>query len=321
MLEIKNLSVGFVNQSNTLIPIIEKLNFFVKPEETLGIVGESGSGKSLTALSIMGLIEEIGAYHIGGSICINGKNIISLSKEEKINIRGKVISIIFQDPYASFNPMITIGKHMDDMLIAHSELNKKQRKQKNIELLELVNIYDAQSVYKKYPHQLSGGMLQRVMIAIAISSNPQVIIADEITTALDVSNQKEIIKLLKTIQKKYQLSLVFISHDISLVSNIADRTMVMYAGHIVEIGKTKEVFSKPHHPYTKALLKTLPENNTNNAKLEYIPGTMPGPEDKPQGCPFNPRCKYKKNWCEKEFPAMIDISSEHSSRCILPINQ
>lgn len=319
MIEIKNLSVGFKNSNNETVPIIQRLHFFVKPEETLGIVGESGSGKSLTALSIMGLISEVGAVYIEGSVCVNGEDILSMTESQKTSLRGKTISLIFQDPFASFNPMFTIGKHMNDVITAHANIEKKRQKQKIIELLEVVNIYDPYTVYNKYPHQLSGGMLQRIMIAMAISTNPQVLIADEITTALDVSNQKEIIKLLKEIQKKYKLSIVFISHDISLISNIADRTMVMYAGHIAEIGKTKEIFTTPHHPYTKALLKTLPENNIGNEKLELIPGSIPSPENKPVGCPFHPRCKYKKDWCQKEFPSLKEITPDHTSRCILPI--
>lgn len=321
MLEVKNLTVGFPNSSGKILPVIENVNFHINNDETLGIVGESGSGKSLTALSILQLHEFIGAKRISGSVMFENRDLTRLSKKEISDIRGKDISMIFQDPFASFNPLMTIGKHADEVLQAHTKINKKQRREKILELFEIVALPHPHKIYDSFPHEMSGGMLQRIMIAISVSCNPKLLIADEITTALDATIQKKIIQLLKEIQRKYHMPMMFISHDLSLIANVADRVLVMYAGHVVETAPTKDLFEKPHHPYTKGLIHSLPEKNLQSKSLGSIPGNIPHHSQKPIGCPFHPRCEKAKDWCKQEFPPMSVIGDYHESRCIIDIEK
>lgn len=320
MLSVKNLSVGFYESNGVISTVIKNINFHLNHDETLGIVGESGSGKSLTALSIMRLEEYIGAKRFSGNIFYEKKDLTRLSENELNTIRGKDIAMIFQDPFSSFNPLMKIADHINEVLIKHTGLNKKQRKEKILELFDLVKLSNPSKIMESYPHEMSGGMLQRIMIVMAIACNPKILIADEITTALDTTIQKKIIQLLKEIQRKYRMSIIFISHDLSLVANVADRTMVMYAGQIVETAPTKKIFLFPHHPYTQGLIQSLPEKNIFTKQLSTIPGNIPHYSQRPSGCLFHNRCPYVMNWCKKDAPPLAVIDHYHESRCILAPN-
>lgn len=317
MLQIDNLSVGFPDTQGKIIPVITGLSFSIKPNQIVGVVGESGSGKSLTALSIMGLLTHIGAHKISGSVSFEGVNIDSLGQRELSSLRGGKISMIFQDPFASFNPLVSIGKHMDETLVKHLSLSKKERRSKILELLKLVALPHPHKILKSFPHELSGGMLQRVMIAMAISCDPALLIADEITTALDVTIQKKIIHLLRNIKDRLKLSILFISHDLAVVGNISDHIIVMYCGNIVESGPTKIVLSSPQHPYTRGLIAAQPENNLGAKTLTVIPGNIPLADERPRGCPFEPRCSLVIPRCKQESPQFIKINKSHYSKCFL----
>lgn len=303
LLEIKNLNIFFRNYL-----YIEDLNFFVNKGEIFSIVGESGSGKTLTGLAIINLLPD--HFSATGKVLFKSKNLLELDLTEIRKIRGKEISYIFQDPSASLNPVLKVGDQVSEIFIYHLGLSKKEAEKKVNEIFQKLKI---PHVIKSYPHQLSGGMKQRVMIAIAVALQPEIIIADEPTTAVDVTVQEEILDLLFLITKNENKSLILITHDINILGEYADRVMVMYAGRVMEIAKVESIFKDALHPYTKALVECVP----NRGKIKGIPGQIPNLKDLPSGCVFNPRCKYKLTICDKEKPPLKSLSSQHSVRCFL----
>lgn len=315
MIEIKNLRVEFETEKGTL-KALRGINFQVFPGEILGIVGESGSGKSVTATSMMGLLPK--RVVKSGEILIDGTSVLSLSRNELSKIRGNKISMIFQEPGRSFDPLYSIGKTFSETLLRNNPaLSKEQCNNKAIELLKEVGIPNPEERLNNFPHQLSGGQLQRVMIALAVAANPSYLIADEPTTALDVTIQGRIVRLLKEMKEKYNLAVIFITHDLSLIQSIADKILVMYSGLVLEYGKAAEVLSNPLHPYTQGLLSSIPRPGANyrTEKLVAIPGNIPDPTNPPPGCPFAPRCKYAKDIC-RENVSLKTLQNNRQYRCI-----
>ena len=324
MLEVKNLSVEFY-KGGKVIQALRDVSLTLKRNEVLGIVGESGCGKSTLALSILKLIPEKEGKTVSGEILFKGEDILRLSDEKLLQIRGDKISIVFQDPFTSLNPVFRIGNQIAESLTLHWRGNQSthQMEKEIIKLLELVKMPKPKDTMWSYPHQLSGGMQQRVMIAIALSSNPEILIADEPTTALDVTIQKEILDLLTELQKKLGLSVVLITHDFGIVAHICQRVSVMYAGSIVEEASTSEIFRSPLHPYTKGLLESLPSREELSSspqgekrRLKAIPGQVPDPSNLPSGCKFHPRCPIVIEDCEPEEPRLREIVKNHWARCI-----
>lgn len=315
MIEIKNLRVEFETEKGTL-KALRGIDFQVFPGEILGIVGESGSGKSVTATSMMGLLPK--RVVKSGEILIDGTSVLSLSRNELSKIRGNKISMIFQEPGRSFDPLYSIGKTFSETLLRNNPaLSKEQCNNKSIELLKEVGIPNPEERLNNFPHQLSGGQLQRVMIALAVAANPSYLIADEPTTALDVTIQGRIVRLLKEMKEKYNLAVIFITHDLSLIQSIADKILVMYSGLVLEYGKATEVLSNPLHPYTQGLLSSIPRPGANyrTEKLVAIPGNIPDPTNPPPGCPFAPRCKYAKDIC-RENVSLKTLQNNRQYRCI-----
>ena len=315
MIEIKNLRVEFETEKGTL-KALRGIDFQVFPGEILGIVGESGSGKSVTATSMMGLLPK--RVVKSGEILIDGTSVLSLSRNELSKIRGNKISMIFQEPGRSFDPLYSIGKTFSETLLRNNPaLSKEQCNNKSIELLKEVGIPNPEERLNNFPHQLSGGQLQRVMIALAVAANPSYLIADEPTTALDVTIQGRIVRLLKEMKEKYNLAVIFITHDLSLIQSIADKILVMYSGLVLEYGKAAKVLSNPLHPYTQGLLSSIPRPGANyrTEKLVAIPGNIPDPTNPPPGCPFAPRCKYAKDIC-RENVSLKTLQNNRQYRCI-----
>ncbi|WP_338536475.1 ABC transporter ATP-binding protein [Helicovermis profundi] len=286
---------------NETVTIVEDVSFSIGEKEILSIVGESGCGKSMTALGLIGLLKK-NQYISEGAILFKDKNFTDMTASDIRKICGKDIGIIFQEPMMSLNPFFKIGKQIEEPLVQHLKMSKKEARKRSVELLEEVGIHDASKVAKSYSHELSGGMKQRVLIAIAISCNPSLIIADEPTTALDVIIQAQILDLLKKLIFEREMSLLLISHDFGVISQMADKVAVMYAGEIIEIGTIDKIMSYPKHPYTKALLQAANEINTNCSRLSIIEGNVPRPGDLINGCKFANRCYKKENKCMKEKP-------------------
>ena len=316
LLRVKNLKTYFFTHEGT-VKAVDGVSFSVKKGETLSIVGESGSGKSVTALSIMRLVPNPPGKIIDGEIVFDGINILNLSEKDMIKIRGKRISMIFQEPMTSLDPVFTVGHEIMEALILHQGMDKKTAREKAIELLRTVGIPDPEKRVDNYPHEMSGGMRQRVMIAMALSCNPDLLIADEPTTALDVTIQAQILRLMKELTKKFNTALILITHDLGVVAETADNVIVMYAGHIMEYANVMELFENPLHPYTSGLSKAIPRLDTESEYLETIEGTVPNLAHPPSGCPFHPRCKYKKPECERELPELIEVKENHWVRCHL----
>jgi peptide/nickel transport system ATP-binding protein len=324
VLEVRNLSVEYY-KGGKVIQALRDASITLKRNEVLGIVGESGCGKSTLALSILKLIPEREGKIVSGEILFKGEELLRLSEEKLVQIRGDRISIIFQDPFTSLNPVFRIGNQIAESLTLHRKdnLSTSQIEKEIIELLELVKIPKPKDTMWSYPHQLSGGMQQRVMIAIALSSNPEILIADEPTTALDVTIQKEILDLLTELQKKLGLSVVLITHDFGIVAQVCQRVSVMYAGSIVEEASTSEIFHNPLHPYTKGLLESLPSRKEPSGsprgekrRLKAIPGQVPDPSNLPSGCKFHPRCPIAIEDCKRGEPMLKEIVKNHWVRCI-----
>ncbi|WP_459890091.1 ABC transporter ATP-binding protein [Desulfothermus okinawensis] len=314
ILRIKDLEVEILKYQKK-INIIDKISFSLKEKETLCIVGESGCGKTFTALSIMGLMPKNARAR--GFIYYNKKNLLDLDEDNLRNLRGKEISMVFQDPLTSLNPVFTIFDQLEEIISAHTDLDKSTAKQMCIDILNQVRIPEPENKLYAYPHQLSGGQRQRILIAMAILLSPRIVILDEPTTALDVTIQAEILEMLRELKVKKNLSSIYITHDLSVVSEVGDRVIVMYSGIIVEQGPKNEVLNTPHHPYTKGLIESMPEFNKRGKKLTPIPGYVPSPEKRPEGCPFHPRCRYKKKICTKKRPMLKEISKQHMARCHL----
>ncbi|SKA58638.1 dipeptide ABC transporter ATP-binding protein [Enterovibrio nigricans] len=318
ILEVNQLSVHFGDESAPF-KAVDKISYTVDEGEILGIVGESGSGKSVSSLAIMGLIDYPGRVS-ADSVNFYGSNLLKMPEKERKKLTGADISMIFQDPMTSLNPCFTVGYQIMEALEVHQGGSKKARRTRAEELLRLVGIPDPASRLKVYPHQLSGGMSQRVMIAMAIACNPCLLIADEPTTALDVTIQAQIIDLLLDLQKEQNMALVLITHDLALVAEAAHKVMVMYAGQVVETGAAAEIFSAPKHPYTQALLRSLPESSMGKRRLDSLAGVVPGLFDRPQGCMLNPRCPYATHTCRTEEP-VIQGPSERAVKCHYPLDQ
>ncbi|WP_373889900.1 ABC transporter ATP-binding protein [Neobacillus cucumis] len=317
ILRMNDLNVSF-QSGGKYIPAVDGVSFELKEGEILGIVGESGSGKSVTALSIMGLIPSPQGKVDNGSIIFAEKEITNISESEWRKIRGNQISMIFQEPMTSLNPLFTIGNQLKETIRLHTNLTKKESKMRSIELLRLVGISRAEGILKEYPHQLSGGMRQRVMIAMAMACHPKVLIADEPTTALDVTIQAQILALMKELNKKTNTSIILITHDLGVVASICEKVMVMYAGQIVEQGVVREVLKNPGHPYTKGLLKSAPDIREHKERLYSIPGTVPAPGTVKQGCRFAARCSESFARCQTEDPELYVSSNDgHLVRCFL----
>ena len=312
LLNVKNLCVSAKDDKNT-INIISDVSFSLNKGELFAIVGESGSGKSISVLSLMGLLPK-NFYISSGSIEFEGKSLINISADEKRNIIGSKISMIFQDPLTALNPLLTIGFQVSENLITHGKMKKKEALEESAKLLEKVGISNSKERLSSYPHQLSGGMRQRVMIASAISMNPELLIADEPTTALDVTVQASIMRLIKKLCQENNSSLILISHNLSLVKNTCSSVAVMYSGSIQESGLCENVFNNPIHPYTKMLISCLPKMNSSE-KLVSIAGTPPSPSERPNGCPFNPRCPKTTKICKEQVPELKEIEEGHFVRC------
>lgn len=314
LLEVKNMSVS-IHTDSGIIKAVRDVSFDLREGETLAIVGESGSGKSMTNRAIMGLLP-IGGRIDSGEVLLEGQNIANLSEKEMLKIRGAKISMIFQDPLTSLNPTMTVGKQICEMLMLHKpEMSKEARKQKAIELLEMVGIPNPAERFDQYPHQFSGGMRQRVMISIALACEPKILIADEPTTALDVTIQAQIIDLMKSLQKKVNTSIIIVTHNLGVVSSIADRVIVMYGGKFCETGTLDEVFYNMKHPYTKGLMDSIPNLSRNDQTLYSIPGTPPDLIMPPKGCPFAARCERCMEVCRKFQPPVYEFSDTHLASC------
>jgi oligopeptide/dipeptide ABC transporter ATP-binding protein len=315
LFEVKGLKIDFDTPRGKL-HAVRDISFSLKEGEILGIVGESGSGKSVTAMSLINLLPG-NAQICNGSITYNGRSILDMNKNEIRTLRGKEVGMIFQEPSKSFDPIYSIGRSIKESILAHNDLDEIEIHERSLRLLKEVNVPKAEERLNNFPHQFSGGLLQRIMIAIALSCDPKVLIADEPTTALDVTIQSQIIKLLLKLEKRRHLSIVFITHDLSLISTIADRILVMYNGLVMEEGRSKDVLSKPLHPYTKALLDSHPRfgDHYSKVKLRTIPGNIPDPMKLEPGCPFEPRCYLAKKECKIKLPDIV--KDKHLYRCII----
>ncbi|TCS40394.1 dipeptide ABC transporter ATP-binding protein [Reinekea marinisedimentorum] len=316
LLSIKNLSVTFGTGENPF-RAVDRLSYDVNAGEVLGIVGESGSGKSVSSLALMGLIDFPGKVS-ADELAFEGKKLLAMKEKERRKITGDEIAMIFQDPMTALNPCFTVGNQIMEAIAVHQGGSKKERKAKAIELLRQVGIPAPETRISAYPHQLSGGMSQRVMIAMAIACDPKLLIADEPTTALDVTIQAQIIDLLLELQRKKNMGLILITHDLALVAEAADRVVVMYAGQVVESGPAEEVFHNPSHPYTEALMKSLPESSEGKDRLDALPGVVPGANDRPNGCLLNPRCPYATDQCRAQEPELTE-QGNRSVRCFFPL--
>jgi dipeptide transport system ATP-binding protein len=305
ILEVKNLSLQFTHQDKP-VQVLRNVEFFLRQGEALGFVGESGSGKSVTSLSLMGLLETV--PHISsGEILFKNQNLLTIPKNDWAKIRGSEIAMIFQDPMSSLNPCFTVEFQLAEMILQHGQFQKAALRDRMLELLRQVGIPDPQSRLKVYPHELSGGMSQRIMIAMAIACNPKILIADEPTTALDVTIQKQILQLLSNLRKQNKMSLILVSHDLNTVAHYTDRVQVMYAGEIVESGSSRQILTEPQHPYTRALLKCLPskydfKHFSSDFRLPSLQGSIPNLSSRPTGCQFHPRCEFQTAECKQKAP-------------------
>jgi len=316
ILSIQNLSTSFETDRG-VARAVDDVSFDIAEGETLGVVGESGCGKTVTALSILRLIEPPGLISPESLIAFEGTNIMDLKPAELRRVRGAGIAMVFQEPTASLNPVLTIGTQISETVLSHEYVSKRAARKKAVELLQLVGIPDPDKRVDDYPHQMSGGMQQRVMIAIALSCNPKLLIADEPTTALDVTIQAQILDLLSELRERLGMSVLLITHDLGIVAGIADRVAVMYAGRIVELATTAELFRDPQHPYTQALMRAIPRIDRQVDRLETIPGAVPPSTAWPKACRFHPRCKQAWDRCETEEPHLLNAGPNRQARCWL----
>ncbi len=306
LLEVKDLQTYFYTDAGT-IKAVDGISFNVKKGKTLGIVGESGCGKSITSLSIMQLVETPPGKIVGGTITFENENLLKKSEDQMRNIRGKKIAMIFQEPMTSLNPVYTVGNQIVEALLIHEKMSKAAAKERAIEMLKMVKIPLPEKRFNEYPHQLSGGMRQRVMIAMALSCKPELLICDEPTTALDVTIQAQILELINELKDKTGASVMMITHDLGVINEVADDVMVMYAGKVVEQSPTSAVFEKPLHPYTEGLIDCVPKLNTEVEELNTIEGMVPSFDDMPKGCSFSPRCPYAKAICKEKKPELTNV--------------
>jgi dipeptide transport system ATP-binding protein len=316
MIEIKNLHVQFSTYGGQ-VQAVRGVSFDLHKGETLAIVGESGCGKSVTSQSIMRLIPTPPGRITSGSILFKGQDLTKLSEKKMRDIRGADISMIFQDPMTALNPTLRVGEQIAENIMQHENISKEKAKEKAFEMLELVGIPNPKERLKQYPHEFSGGMRQRIVIAMALVCNPEVLIADEPTTALDVTIQAQILELFKDIQQKTDVSIVLITHDLGVVAQVADRVAVMYAGKIVEIGTRRDIFYTPQHPYTKGLLRSVPRLDLYESELVPIAGSPPDLFAPPSGCSFAPRCPYVMEVCDRMYPTSTKLKESHQVHCWL----
>ncbi len=316
LLEVTNLRTEFKTAAGT-IRAVDGVDLSVGKGETLGIVGESGCGKSITSLSIMQLLPKGLGKVAAGEVRFNGENILDFSERKMRSIRGNEMAMIFQEPMTSLNPVFKIGKQIAESARYHHGVSKHKAKDMAVEMLTKVGIPRPEKVAASYPHELSGGMRQRVMIAMAMVCNPKLLIADEPTTALDVTIQAQILDLMRELQKSEGTSILMITHDLGVVAEMCDRVVIMYAGQVVEETDVKTLFKDPKHPYTQSLLASLPQLNSDQERLASIPGQVPNPLDMPKGCRFAPRCQFAKEICRAEAPELTEVEPGHKSRCLL----
>jgi oligopeptide transport system ATP-binding protein len=320
LLDVQNLEVRFDTFEGT-VHAVNGVSFQVNKGETLGIVGESGCGKSVTVLSVMGLIPEPPGKISNGVVNYGGIDLLKTDKTTMQKIRGREIAMIFQDPMTSLNPVLTIGRQISETQMLHLRVSQEEANQRTVELLGMVGIPNAADRLQDYPHQFSGGMRQRVMIAMALSCAPNLLIADEPTTALDVTIQAQIVELTKRLQDELGMAVAWITHDLGVVAEIADKIMVMYAGYIIESADVFQIFDNPQHPYTLSLLKSLPRLDSNSyERLATIPGSPPDCIEMPAGCPFLPRCRYANERCIEENPKLEFIDTDHKIACWVDVN-
>ncbi len=318
LLEVKNLHTFFKTR-NGIVKAVNDVSYSIERGRTLGIVGESGSGKSVSAMSILRLLDANG-YIESGEITFDGKDLVTLPTKDLYHIRGNRISVIFQEPMTSLNPVFSVKKQLSEPFIIHQGMNKKQAEEKCIEMLRAVQIPNPEAVAKQYPHQLSGGMRQRVMIAMALACKPDILIADEPTTALDVTIQAQILKLMNDLQRENGTAIMFITHDLGVINEMADDVVVMYCGQVVEQAPARIIFADcmQSHPYTEGLMFSIPRLNEDRDKLDPIPGVVPHPLDLPKGCKFAPRCKYCTEKCLNEEPKLEKVAENQYVRCFYP---
>jgi oligopeptide transport system ATP-binding protein len=321
LLDVKGLKTQFFTQDG-VVKAVDGVSFYVDEGETLGIVGESGCGKSVSVLSIMRLIPEPPGRIVAGEVLFEGRDLLKVSDDEIRRVRGNKIAMIFQDPMTSLNPVLTIGRQIGEALELHMGMSKKEAAKRSAELLTTVGIPEADMRLKDYPHQFSGGMRQRAMIAMGLACDPDLLIADEPTTALDVTIQAQIIDLVKRLRDELGMAIIWITHDLGVVAGLADRMMVMYAGHAVEEAPVKEVYADPRHPYTLGLLASLPRlDEVREEKLRSIEGMPPDLIDLPPGCPFEPRCVYAVEKCRVELPEQEPVVPRHRIACWVDVTQ
>lgn len=316
LLEVKNLKTYFHSDSGT-VRASDDVSFYVKKGETLGIVGESGCGKSITCMSIVRLIETPPGKYEGGEIWFNGEDMLKVSDQRMREIRGNDISLIFQEPMTSLNPVFKIGDQISETMILHRGMSKQEARKESIRMLELVRIPNPDRVIDNYPFELSGGMRQRVMIAMALACEPKLLIADEPTTALDVTIQAQVLDLMNELKEEIDASIIFITHDLGVIAEMSDRVMVMYAGKVAEVATVEEIFKSPKHPYTIGLIASKPDLSTEKNRLKVIPGNVPDLNNRPSGCPFHPRCEHATDRCKNEFPTETILENDHSVTCWL----
>ncbi|MDT8858806.1 ABC transporter ATP-binding protein [Alkalihalobacillus sp. MEB130] len=316
LLDVRNLKTYFYKKGKEL-PVVDDVSFQVYEGETVAIVGESGSGKSMTTLSIMQLVPSPGGKTVGGEILFNGDDLLKHGQDRMFKVRGNDIGMIFQEPMTSLNPVLTIGDQLMETLIYHKKLTKKQAYARAKEMLELVGFSRIDEILSDYPHRLSGGMRQRVMIAMAMSNDPKLLIADEPTTALDVTVQAQILDLMRGLSDKFNSSIILITHDLGVVAELADRVVVMYAGQVVEEADIVPLFDKPLHPYTVGLMESVPKLDVEQERLTSIAGNVPTPDNFPKGCRFVTRCPLAFDRCSKEQPELVEVEPGRKVRCFL----
>lgn len=313
LLQIDDLQVTFFSKLGPL-RAVDGISYHIKKGKTLGLVGESGCGKSVTSFAIMGLLDHPGKI-TRGQVVFDGKDLARYTEEQLQKVRGNRISMIFQEPMTALNPVFTIGFQLDEQILRHEKVSKAEAKNRSIEMLQLVGIPSAKERYSSYPHQLSGGMRQRAMIAMALSCNPEFLIADEPTTAIDVTIQAQILDLMQTLQEKFHMAIQFITHDLGVVSELSDEVVVMYAGKICEIADSETIFNNPRHPYTYGLIESIPKLGQRVKKLYSIPGTVISLLEIPEGCRFQNRCPNVLDRCKLEPPELVSIGDGHTVAC------
>ncbi len=316
LLDVQDLKTHFFTEDG-VVQAVDGVSFQLEPGQKMGLVGESGCGKSVTALSIMRLVPDPPGRIVSGRILFDGVDLVQIPKEEMRTVRGRRISMIFQDPMTSLNPVFTVGYQIDEAIQLHQGLEREEARRKTLEMLETVNIANPDRVANSYPHELSGGMRQRCMIAMALSCRPKLLIADEPTTSLDVTIEAQILDLIDDLNRKLNTALLLITHDMGIIAEMCQKVAVMYGGTIVEMADTRTLFKAPRHPYTVGLLRSIPSLSVEKTDLKIIPGSVPDLINPPPGCRFHPRCEHCKEACKRERPKLVDVGGGHLVACHL----